>query len=208
MPRLPTLSLVLLALVPLTASAQVAKIFTDKGSTWIRSDNKSALVVGAEFDVVVDDKGAKKVGKAVIMEVNGMLARVNVDEDATKGGGRFVVLAGAQGGGASPVNATPEAPSPLRELVGKVKYGGFGITVQNLSPFAWTRCKLYLPPDRLHTFDDDKEIRSDDSDSVRYPLFKPAPGFSDQTVREARAALMVCKEGRGYLPLAGAIMRW
>lgn len=207
MPRLLALSLFLLALVPRAASAQVAKIFTDKGSTWIRTDNKSALLVGAELDVVVDDKGARKVGKAVIMEVNGMLARVSVDEEATRAGGRFVVLVSPQGG-ASPASTAPEPPTPVKELVGKVKYGGFGITVHNLSSFAWTRCKLYLPPDRLHTLDPDKEIRPDDSDSLRYPLFKPVPGFNDPKVRDSRAALMVCKEGSGYLTLSGAKQRW
>ena len=37
MSRLLALLLVLLALIPRIAQAQAAKIFTDKGSTWIRS---------------------------------------------------------------------------------------------------------------------------------------------------------------------------
>lgn len=208
MPRLLALSVILLALGPSAASAQVTKIFSDKGSTWIRSDNISALVVGAELDVVVDDKGARKVGKAVIMEVNGMLARVAVDEEGTRGGGRFVVLVPPPSASTAPVPIEPAPPAPGKVLVGKVQYGGFGITVHNQSSFAWTRCKLYLPPDRAHTLDEDKKINPDDSDSLRYPLFKPAPGFSDPTVRDARAALMVCKEGSGYLKLSGAIQRW
>src|SRR5688572_14993558 len=103
MSRLILLLLILLALIPRASAAQAAKIFPDKGSTWIRADNKKLLKVGAEHDVVADEKSTASLGKAVIMEVNGMLARVNVDEAATKAGGKFVLLAkgGGKGGGSA-----------------------------------------------------------------------------------------------------------
>lgn len=146
MSRSLALSLILLALVPRVALAQVAKIFTDKGSTWIRSDNKKALQVGAEVDVTSDDKGAKKVGTAVIMEVNGMLARVNVDEDATKAGGKYVLLTAPKGATAKAPEAAPAKEEPKAAskptLKGKLEHGLIGVRVVNETDSDWNNCLL------------------------------------------------------------------
>jgi hypothetical protein len=143
--------LVLLALIPRIAAAQAAKIFTDKGSTWIRSDKKKALKVGAELDAVVEEKG-KPVGKAIIMEVNGMLARVNVDEEATKAGAKFVLLAPAKGGpaaAAAPVEAkggeakpVEAAAPPKATLKGVLEHGLIGVRVVNETDQDWNNCLL------------------------------------------------------------------
>src|SRR5882762_5576929 len=82
-----------IAVPALAKGPETAKIFSDKGSTYFRSDNKKALSVGAELDAVADAKSPDKVlGKAVIMEVTGALARVSLDDDAAKGGAKYVVL--------------------------------------------------------------------------------------------------------------------
>lgn len=150
MSRTVALLSLLLSLAPLGAFAQAVKIFTDKGSTWIRSENKKLLKVGAELDAVVDDQGSAPVGKAIIMEVNGMLARVNVDEDATKAGAKYLLLAPAKAkGGAEPKAAAaepakPEAPKapPKPALKGKLEHGLIRVTITNESDQDWNNCLL------------------------------------------------------------------
>ena len=144
MSRLLLLLLVLLALVPRVAqAAQAAKIFTDKGSTWIRTDKKSALKVGAELDAVTDEKSTRSVGKAIIMEVNGMLARVNVDEEATKAGAKYVLLVLPKGGAAPAAEAKAEPAAPPRPtLKGVLEHGLIGVRVVNETEQDWNNCVL------------------------------------------------------------------
>jgi hypothetical protein len=144
MSRLLLLLLVLLALIPGAALAQAAKIFTDKGSTWIRSDNKKALKVGAELDAVADEKSNKALGKAVIMEVNGMLARVNVDEEATKAGAKYVLVKGIGGKAAPSGDARPAevAAPPRAKLKGILEHGLLGVRIVNETDNDWNNCLL------------------------------------------------------------------
>jgi hypothetical protein len=158
MKSLPAVTLALSALLvgapAHAAEAKTAKIFSDKGSTYFRTDNKRALSVGAELDVSSDAAGEKPVGKIVVMEVNGALARISIDDDVSKAGGKFVVLpAGAHGASAA---AAPSAPagagiipdvSPIHPahgapLRGRLEQSGLRYSFSNDSDGSWTRCSL------------------------------------------------------------------
>src|SRR5690349_18141675 len=114
------LCLFALTAVPAFAKpADTAKIFTDKGSTYFRTDKKNALEVGAELDAVVDAKDVTKTaGKAVIMEVNGALARISLDDDATKAGAKYVVLAKAPTSASHDDAADDDGKPPPPKLTG------------------------------------------------------------------------------------------
>lgn len=114
-----------------------AKLFADKGSTYFRSDKMKTVTVGAELAVVADAASTAAVGKAVVMEVNGKLARVSVDDDAAKAGGRFVVLPKPKPGAAV---AAPAAKGP--KLNGKLSTGPLQVFVSNHSDQSWTGCEL------------------------------------------------------------------
>jgi hypothetical protein len=177
-------------------AAATAKIFTDKGSTYFRTDNKKALSVGAELDVVVDAKDTSKpVGQAVVMEVNGALARISVDDDATKAGGKFVVLpTGA--GKASPAAAAradddePKAPafkSTGNKLSGKLGVAGLHFSWSNDSDTSWTGCKLVHSDGSF--FDVGEVVKHTDDGVLRVKLGgAPEPAFDHVEV--------ICSEGK------------
>lgn len=171
------------------AAAPGLKLFTDKGSTYFRTDQKKALVVGAELDVSTDAEGAKRVGKAVIMEVNGMLARVSLDDDATKGGGKFVHLAAAAPApagarpppgaarAAAPPAASPAGPPaapPGPTLQGRLSSGALRVTVANDSDQDWTACVLKYSDGTSYTLGDLKRRSEDGVMKVKFG-FPPAP---------------------------------
>lgn len=142
------LPLLLCVAVPALAAAPTAKIFTDKGSTYFRTDKKKALEVGAELDAVIDAKDpSKPVGKAVIMEINGALARISLDDDAAKAGAKYVVLASAPSAAAHDDDApAPAAAKPYagtgRKLEGRLEQAGLQFGWHNDSDASWTGCKL------------------------------------------------------------------
>lgn len=83
----------------------VVKTFTDKGSVYVRTE-KVKLKVGDELLMMSDGEGSKPAGHAVVMEVNGPLARVSLDEEADAAKAKFVKV----GKSAAPPKA-PVAPS-------------------------------------------------------------------------------------------------
>jgi hypothetical protein len=121
---------------------ETAKLFSDKGSVYFRTDSIKALTVGAELQVVVDAASAAPVGKAVIMEVSGKLARVSLDDEATKAGAKFVWVPKPKGTGSGTpgpvVNANPTGP----KLNGKLESGTLRVTITNNSDASWTGCEL------------------------------------------------------------------
>jgi len=159
------------------AAATTAKIFTDKGSQYMRTDNKKLLSVGAELDAVVDPAG-KPVGKAVIMEVNGALARVSLDDDATKAGAKFVVLPKAKTGAAAPATAAPaaapaavaEAPRP--KLNGTLESGALRVTFANNTDASWTGCELHYADGSTYKVG---EVVKHSDDAVMKVKFTSAP---------------------------------
>ena len=199
--RLLTL-LLLCAAAPALAGkpAATAKIFTDKGNTYFRTDNKKALSVGAELDVVVDGKDpGKPVGQAVVMEVNGALARVSVDEDATKAGGKFVVLPNGNGGGSGKAAAAASddddddaAKAPVfkgtgNKLSGKLGVAGLHFSWSNDSDNSWTGCKLVHSDGSF--YDVGEVVKHTDDGVLRVKLGgAPEPAFDHIEV--------VCSEGK------------
>jgi hypothetical protein len=151
-----------LVLVPSWAKAEALRVFTDRGSTWVRSDDKKLLQVGAELDARVEESGPS-VGKAVIMEVNGMLARVALDEAATAAKAK-VLVSGSGRPMPAPANATPPAPRPASKnstalsppplptpgnapatrntLKGRLVHAPIRMQVFNDSNEDWTACTL------------------------------------------------------------------
>ncbi len=82
---------------------KTAKTFVDKGSTYVRSERP--LVVGDELTMATDATGATVAGHAIVMEVNGALVRVSLDEEADKKKAKFVRIT-------NPWPAPPPAPAP------------------------------------------------------------------------------------------------
>lgn len=189
---------------------ETAKIFTDKGSTYIRSDNKKALAVGAELDAVVDAKKPDAVaGKAVIMEVTGALARVSLDDDAVKAGAKFVVLPKASGGGggdaqgfgglglrgsggAKPADDDDEekAPAPRtpgRKLSGKLTANPLQFAFGNDEDASWTECKLVHSDGS--SYEVGEVVKHTDDTVMRVKLSSPPEPAYDHLV-------VICSEGK------------
>jgi hypothetical protein len=167
--------------------ATTAKIFTDKGSTYFRTDNKKALSVGLELDVVADAKDTSKpVGQAVVMEVNGALARISVDEDATKAGGKFVVLPTGASAAKAPAKEdeaddddapkTPAFKGTGNKLDGKLGIAGLHFSWSNNSDTSWTQCRLVHSDGSF--FDVGEVVKHTDDGVLRVKLGgAPEPAF-------------------------------
>ncbi|MBL8958071.1 MAG: hypothetical protein JNK82_45275 [Myxococcaceae bacterium] len=167
-----TIAAVVTLLSASVASAQeVAKIFTDSGKLYIRSENASSLAVGTELNAYTDAAGTKAAGQVVVMEVTGQLVRVTLEDDSVKGA-KYVRLSGAAPAPAAaraqagapppppPPPALPPPPPPPPPAQGKaepassalnavlVRGGGY-ILVRNDSKTEYTRCQLTFPDGRF-----------------------------------------------------------
>lgn len=178
-------------MVLLAAKTDTAKIFSDKGSSYFRTDNKKALTVGAELVAVADPAGEKPAGKAVIMEVSGSLARVSLDDDAAKAGAKFVVVPKvvARAGNPAPVDAPRPvvAAAPAVKLQGKLESGALRFTWSNDSDASWTQCRLEYSDGRFY---DVGEVVKHTDDAVMKVKFSspPEPAYDHLTV--------ACAEGK------------
>lgn len=132
-----------LLLLALPAAAgtkpEAAKIFSDKGSQYVRSDNKRALTVGAEL--VATDDAQKSVGKVVIMEVTGSLARVSLDDDATKAKAKYALIPAPKVAAGAPAAVAAPVAAPVAKLNASLE-PGMRIKFANLSDQDWTGCEL------------------------------------------------------------------
>ncbi len=145
----------------------VVKTFTDKGSVYLRSE-KVKLKVGDELVMMGDFEGSRPAGHAVVMEVNGPLARVSLDEEADAAKAKFVRL----GKGWAIATKPPPAPSlgmappppppalsqpaavtsapkpmearavPSSTLKGRLESNPFRAKAYNDSDRAWTDCEF------------------------------------------------------------------
>jgi hypothetical protein len=201
--RLFTLLSLCVAVPALAAKPAVtAKIFTDKGSQYFRTDDKKALVVGAELDAVADAKDTSRVaGKVVIMEVNGQLARISVDDDAAKGGAKFVVLSAGSSGTAAKLatddydddDDAPQAPvfkGTGIKLDGKLIVAGLRFEWSNYTDSSWSQCKLVHSDGS--SFDIGTVAKHSDDGVLRVTLTlsgAPEPAFNHVEV--------ICSEGKG-----------
>ena len=66
------------------ADDAVVKVFSDKGSMFVKADKNHPLVVGTELTMVSDAKGTKTAGTGMVMEVTGMLAPSRVARMAVR----------------------------------------------------------------------------------------------------------------------------
>lgn len=172
----------LLALLLSTAawSQDVVKVFSDKGSFFLRSDKKNPVAVGTEVPMFTDAAGTKAAGGAIVMEVTGALARITLDEDATKANARFARLtagpAAAPAAKAEPkAEARPgltPAPTGLPVLKGRLENGPIRVTIHNDSDVSWTECQLRFDDGRTYDVGD---MASNSEDTVITLKFKSPP---------------------------------
>ncbi|MBS1148658.1 MAG: hypothetical protein H6Q89_356 [Myxococcaceae bacterium] len=185
----------LLALLISTAawSQDVVKVFSDKGNFFLRSDKKNPVAVGTEVPMFSDAAGQKAAGTAIVMEVTGALARITLDEEATKANARFARLAAA---GPTPKMVTPtpapaaaeKAPSNLPALKGRLS-SGLRVVINNDSDVSWTECELRFDDGRTY---DLGEMASNSEDTVITLKFKSPPRPPEPLYDHV---LVTCDEG-------------
>lgn len=165
------------------ARADVAKVFVDKGSTFVRSE-RQPLAVGTEVVMVRDAKGTQPAGKATVMEVWGPLARLALDDDAAGASAKFAQLPAAK---RVAVAARAEPAPERRRLKGRAEKSLLRLTVYNEGDENWSGCELRFPDGR--TFPQG-ELAAHSDDGVLLVKFAapPDPPF-DQV-------LMTCEEGQ------------
>jgi hypothetical protein len=161
---------------------EAARIFTDQGAQYLRTDNKRSLAVGAEL-VATDESKKQPVGKVVIMEVRGSLARISLDEDATKAGARYALIPEAKPAAAAPAPATP-APAPPAAPAAKLSASlepGMRIRYANLSDQDWTGCSLRT--DEGKTLDVGDVPKHSEDTTMKFKLKSPPdPVYDHLTV--------------------------
>lgn len=179
------LALVLLAALGGT-KPETAKLFNDRGSTYFRWDDTKALTVGAELQAATDAEGQKATGTAVIMEVNGKLARVSLDDDATKAGAKFVKVPKVAVAGRSAPVAGPPKPSTAPKLNGRLSSGALRIEWSNDSDASWTKCRVVQSDGSFYEVGE--VVKHTDDGVMKLKLSSPpAPAYDHLLVR--------CSEG-------------
>ncbi len=191
----------LLALLLSTAawSQDLVKVFSDKGNFFLRSDKKSPVAVGTEVQMFTDAKGEKAAGTAIVMEVTGALARITLDEDATKANSRFAKLAAgsaavaparAEKAEAKPDNKPKLTPAPtgLPALKGRLS-SGLRVVINNDSDVSWTECELRFDDGRTYDLGD---MASNSEDTVITLKFKSPPRPPEPLYDHV---LVTCDEG-------------
>ena len=169
----------LLALLVSTAAwaDEVVKVFSDKGSFFLRSDKKAPVAVGTEVPMFTDAAGTKAAGGAIVMEVTGALARITLDEDATKANARFARIESKASPKMIDASKPPEktltpAPTGLPVLKGRLSNGPIRVTINNDSDVSWTDCELRFDDGRTY---DQGDMASNSEDTVITLKFKSPP---------------------------------
>lgn len=159
-------------------SQDTVKVFSDKGSFFFKADKKSPVSVGTEVPMFTDAAGTKAAGSAMVMELNGALARVSLDEEATKANARFGRVSAAAAAAPAPVaKAEPSkpgltpAPTGLPVLKGRLS-SGLRVVINNDSDTTWTECQLRFDDGRTYELG---EMASNSEDTVITLKFKSAP---------------------------------
>lgn len=189
-----TVALLLVLAAPAARADELAKLFTDQGKTYLRSESAAALVPGTELAAFSDAAGTKSAGKAIVMEVAGQLARVSFDEEATKGAAKYVRVSARAAGAAAaggvpppaavpPTAGPPPPPPPLKAILGRA---GGAITIRNDSDVEWVGCELKFPDRRSAPAG---TVPARTQVSVGYDRIKPAPDLGDDVL------LVRCAQG-------------
>lgn len=159
-------------------SQDTIKVFQDKGNFFLKSDKKKPIAVGAEVDMFTDAAGTKPAGSAMVMEVTGALARITLDEDATKANARYAKVSG--GAAAAEAKPTPSvAPAPakkadtsnLPQLKGRLS-SGLRVVINNDTDTTWTDCMLRFDDGRYYELG---EMASNSEDTVITLKFSRPP---------------------------------
>lgn len=201
------------------AEGDVAKVFVDKGSTYLRSEKK--LKVGDELVMVTDAAGATEAGHALVMEVNGALVRVTLDDEAAKANAKFArlsapvaaksaapaakpapVVAAAAPAAAAPAAAQPPPPTPPAAaappappaltgptLKGRLEANGFRAVAYNDSPTPWTGCEFRFSDGGFHDIGTVGAMSDESSVLIKF-TWPPDPPFNGVTVK--------CAEGEAF----------
>jgi len=184
----------LFALAAPVANAQdVAKLFTDDGKTYLRSEGAPSLVPGAELPAYSDAGGTRAAGKVIVMEVKGLLVRVSFADAAAKASAKFVRVGGkAPGAGAPPPPpppppGLPPPPPPLQAVLGRE---GNAITIRNDSSGDMVGCQLTFPDRR---FAPAGTVPAGRTVKVGYGEIRPAPDVGDDFI------VVRCNEGEAEL---------
>ncbi len=204
----PAAALLLVLAAPVAQAQEVAKLFTDEGKTYLRSEGASSLVPGAELAAFSDAAGTRAAGKVIVMEVKGLLVRVSFADDAARATAKFVRLgAGSSakapppppppppsGKGAPPPpppppppQGVPPPPPPLQAVLGRE---GNAITIRNDSSGDMVGCQLTFPDRR---FAPAGTVPAGRTVKVGYGEIRPAPDVGDDFI------VVRCAEGEAEL---------
>lgn len=164
-------------------AAETLKVFSDKGSFFVPSDKANPLTVGTELTMATDAAGTKKAGSAIVMEVTGALARITLDEAATKAKAKFALrpasasaeAAAAPSPAPAPAAPAPSSPKPsgkVPTLKGKLT-NGIRVGIENQSDEKWTECELRYDDGRYFKLG---ELGPRSEDTVLFAFFKRPPG--------------------------------
>ncbi len=195
---LPTLAL---------ADASVVEAFKDKGEYFVKAGTRAGLKIGSEVTILGDQIGDsgeyRTAGKGTVLEVWENLARVNLDEEASKlkevKHARVAKLAPKPAPSAPAGQAAaPAAPAPAPaggKLNGHAAINGFGpakrITLFNDSKDNWTKCDLRLPDNRHYVM---ASLKAGDSEAVSLPHFSQDGTAFDKPLDSLSVK---CNEGEG-----------
>ncbi len=189
----------LLALLISTAawSQDIVKVFSDKGSFFLRSDKKNPVSVGSELPMFTDAAGQKAAGTAIVMEMTGALARITLDEEATKANARFAkVMGGAAAlvppptAGRAESKAAEKGPAGSNgpTLKGRLS-SGLRVVINNDSDVSWTDCELRFDDGRTYDLGD---MASNSEDTVITLKFRSPPKPPEPLYDHV---LVTCDEG-------------
>lgn len=175
------------------AESDVTKVFVDRGSTYLRSEKK--LKVGDELVMVTDAAGTAEAGHALVMEVNGALVRVTLDEDAEKAKAKFARLASPPK--AQPVEQAatlalppPPLPAPTGSMLkGRLEANAFRVVAHNDSHTPWTDCEFRFSDGGYRNIGTVRAM-SDESSVLMKFSWPPEPAYSGVTVK--------CAEGEAF----------
>ena len=177
------------------ADDAVVKVFSDKGSMFVKADKNHPLVVGTELTMVSDAKGTKTAGTGMVMEVTGMLARITLDDEATKAAAKFAKL---PAGDAKATAPAPESAAPkvapidpkLPALNGHLENGLLRVSVSNGSDNNWSECELRFNDGRYYKLG---ELAPHADDTVVTLKFSKPPSPPEPLYDHV---LVVCDEGQ------------
>ncbi len=186
---------VLLAASPRAlAGSDVAEVFADKGETYIRAGSSQGVGLGTSLSVVGPDD-RKVLGTATVLEVFPGMARVSLDDAATKASGKkYVRLTAAKQTTSAPSGG--DAAPAAGGLIGHAAFSGVGpavghkVVVYNDGAVEWTHCDLRLPTNLHYLLE---RLPAKQSESIMVFKFKQDGAAYDRPID---SITVKCSQGR------------